>query len=89
MRITGKLFKSKNQLLLKKAIEQKTHAVDVTTTQRRNVLSNELNWLKEKDKAIGIARILDTARTIRQLERGPLSNHALDETIRYFNLGPC
>ncbi|MEI8129557.1 MAG: hypothetical protein WCG95_08085 [bacterium] len=88
MRITGKLFTQKNQGLLKKAIAQKTQrAVDVKNPYRRNVLNKELQWLNAKDKAIGRARNSNTARANRQFERGPLTNHALNDTISWLNLG--
>ena len=93
MRITGKLFIQKNQLLLGEVIAKKTQQLEYLKatkpeSHRFEMVKNELQWLNAKDKAIGRARSLNSARAIRQLERGPLTNHALDDTIRYFNLGP-
>ncbi len=59
-------------------------------------INNEVTWLNRKDKAIdkaigkaiGKARNSNTARANRQLERGPLTNHALNDTISWLNLGP-
>ena len=95
MKITGKLFIQKNQLLLGKAIAQKTQylgALKATRPEshRFKMLNNELRWLNTKDKAIikaphpkAKASASDAFRADRQLER------ALN-TVRYpFNNGPC
>ena len=74
MRITGKLFTRKNQWLLGEAIAQKTQQLEHLKATRPDsfrfrMIKNELQLLNAKDKAIGKARVSNTHRAIRQLER--------------------
>ena len=74
MKIIGKLFHQKNQWLLCKAIAKKTQRladlkVKNPESFRLRSAENELQWLKNKNNLINKARVRNTHRAIRQLER--------------------